>query len=172
MLTTKKVLKIGAAAVGAGAAALGATMVIRAAKFKPKDNWEASGRNVELDEEKIVKDMQEMIRCKTISYKNPELIEEAEFEKFRNLLMELYPNVHGECSRQLIGKTGILYRWKGKEELYKRFEYMSYLISQTMEMLDCLAGHNDDDGGLLINKEQRKRLWIRTILTAPIRPLF
>lgn len=53
----------------------------------------------------------------------------------------------------------MVYRWKGKEELYKRFEYMSYLISQTMEMLDCLAGHNDDDGGLLINKEQRKRLW-------------
>ncbi|MBQ6835083.1 MAG: M20/M25/M40 family metallo-hydrolase [Lachnospiraceae bacterium] len=116
MLTTKKVLKIGAAAAGAGAAALGATMVIRAAKFKPKDNWEASGKDVELDEEKIVKDMQEMIRCKTISYKNPELIDEAEFEKFRNLLMELYPNVHGECSRRLVGKTGILYHWKGKEE--------------------------------------------------------
>lgn len=53
----------------------------------------------------------------------------------------------------------MVYRWKGKEELSKRFEYMSYLISQMMEMLDCLAGHNDDNGGLLFNKEQRKRLW-------------
>lgn len=53
----------------------------------------------------------------------------------------------------------MVYRWKGKEELSNRFEYMSYLISQTMEMLDCLAGHNDDDGGLLFNTKRRKRLW-------------
>ena len=32
-------------------------------------------------------------------------------------------------------------------------------MDQTMEMLDCLAGHDDENGGLLINKEQRKRLW-------------
>ena len=109
-----KALKIGAAVLGAGAAAAGAAMLVRAAKFTPKDNWKASGKKVELDEEKIVKDMQEMIRCKTVSYRDESLIDKAEFEKFRNLLPELYPNVHGECSRRFIGKTGILYHWKGK----------------------------------------------------------
>ena len=103
-----KALKIGAAVLGAGAAAAGAAMLVRAAKFTPKDNWKASGKKVELDEEKIVKDMQEMIRCKTVSYRDESLIDKAEFEKFRNLLPELYPNVHGECSRRFIGKTGIL----------------------------------------------------------------
>ena len=111
-----KALKIGAAVLGAGAAAAGAAMLVRAAKLTPKDNWKASGKKVELDEEKIVKDMQEMIRCKTVSYRDESLIDKAEFEKFRNLLPELYPNVHGECSRRFIGKTGILYHWKGKEE--------------------------------------------------------
>ena len=105
-----------AAGIGAGAAALGAVLVARAVRFTPKDNYKASGKKIELDEEKIVKDMQEMIRCKTISYNDPDLIDESEFEKFRNLLPELYPNIHDNCSRQFIGKSGILYRWMGKEE--------------------------------------------------------
>ena len=98
-----------AAGIGAGAAALGAVLVARAAKFNPKDQYESSGKDVELDKEKIVKDMQEMIRCKTVSYTGASLIDETEFEKFRNLLPELYPNIHGECSRQFVGKSGVLY---------------------------------------------------------------
>lgn len=105
-----------AAGIGAGAAALGAVLVARAVKFTPKDHYKASDKKIELDEEKIVKDMQEMIRCKTISYNDPNLIDETEFEKFRSLLPELYPNIHDNCSRQFIGNTGILYRWMGKEE--------------------------------------------------------
>lgn len=105
-----------AAGIGAGAAALGAVLVARAVKFTPKDHYKASDKKIELDEEKIVKDMQEMIRCKTISYNDPDLINETEFEKFRSLLPELYPNIHDNCSRQFIGNTGILYRWMGKEE--------------------------------------------------------
>ena len=115
-MTRKRALGIGAAVLGAGAAALGTAMLVRAAKFKPKDNWKSSGKNVELDENKIVKDMQEMIRCKTVSYNDPALIDEAEFERFRELLPKLYPSVHGECSRRFIGKTGVLYHWKGKQE--------------------------------------------------------
>ena len=105
-----------AAGIGAGAVTLGAVLVARAARFTPKNQYQPSGKKIDLDEEKIVKDMQEMIRCKTVSYNDPSLIDEAEFEKFRNLLPELYPNIHDNCSRQLIGKTGILYRWMGKEE--------------------------------------------------------
>jgi len=116
MKSGNKVLKIGAAVLGAGAAAAGAAMLVRAARFTPKANWQASGKDIELDEEKIVKDMQEMLRCKTVSYRDEGLINQAEFEKFRELLVELYPNVHDECSRRLIGKTGILYHWKGKDD--------------------------------------------------------
>lgn len=102
--------------IGAGLAAGAAVLLVRAAKFNPKDNLEPSGKHVNLDREKIVKDMQEMIRCKTISYNDSSLIDEAEFEKFRSLLPKLYPNIHGTCTRRFIGVNGILYRWKGKHE--------------------------------------------------------
>ena len=111
-----KKMKIAGAGLGIGAAAGAAVLLARAAKFTPKENYQASGRKVSLDEEKIVKDMQEMLRCKTISYTDSSLVDEAEFEKFRNLLPELYPNVHAVCTRQYMGVNGILYHWKGKHE--------------------------------------------------------
>ena len=111
-----KKMKLAGAGLGIGAAAGAAVLLTRAAKFTPKDNYHASGKKVALDEERIVKDMQEMVRCKTISYNDPSLIDETEFEKFRNLLPELYPNVHETCTRQFIGVNGMLYHWKGKNE--------------------------------------------------------
>ncbi|MBE5869029.1 MAG: M20/M25/M40 family metallo-hydrolase [Lachnospiraceae bacterium] len=93
-----------------------AVLFIRAAMFKPRKALVPSGQTVELDEEKIVADMQQMLRCKTISYNDSRLIDEAEFEKFRELLPRLYPRVHQNCQRRLIGEQGILYHWKGKKE--------------------------------------------------------
>ena len=112
----KKYGKWIAAGLGIGAAAFGSVLVARAIKFKPKESYVPSGTEIDLDEEKIVKDMQEMIRCKTVSYADVGMRDEAEFEKFRNLLPKLFPNVHDNCSRQFIGDSGILYRWMGKEE--------------------------------------------------------
>ena len=91
-----------------------AVLVIRAALFKPKKERIPSGEKIDLDENKIVKDMQEMIRCKTVSYNNETLVQKEEFEKFRNLLPKLYPNLHSTCERKFLGVNGILYHWKGK----------------------------------------------------------
>lgn len=91
-----------------------AIICIRALLFVPEKKWTASGDRIFLDEEKILSDMQEMIRCKTVSYNNPELICEEEFQKFQDLLPQLYPKVHEICERQFLGKKGILYHWKGR----------------------------------------------------------
>lgn len=93
-----------------------AIIVIRAVMFKPKDELTPSGDKISLDEVKIVRDMQEMLRCKTISCHDDSLIDKAEFEKFQNLLPKLYPNIHKTCERKFLGVNGILYHWKGKRE--------------------------------------------------------
>lgn len=104
------------AGIGAGLAAGAAVLLVRAAAFNPKETVKSSGKRVKTDREKIVRDMQEMIRCKTISYNDPGLIDEAEFEKFRSLLQELYPNIHNTCTRRFLGVNGLLYQWKGRHE--------------------------------------------------------
>ncbi len=91
-------------------------LVIRAIGFKPRPELTPSSREVTLDEERIVRDMQEMLRCKTVSYNDETLIDQGEFEKFRNLLPRLYPRIHETCERRLLGVNGILYCWKGQKE--------------------------------------------------------
>lgn len=91
-----------------------AVILVRAAMFKPREQEKPSKEKVSLNEEKIVQDMSELLRCKTISYNDESLIDEAEFERFRQLLPKLYPQVHKVCTLERIGKTGLLYHWKGK----------------------------------------------------------
>lgn len=95
-------------------AAFAAVLLTRAAMFKPKDVKVPSAEKVTLNEEKIVKDMQELIRCKTISYNEEEKVDREEFEKFKNLLPTLYPTIHSICERKFLGVNGILYCWAGK----------------------------------------------------------
>ena len=91
-----------------------AVLLVRAAMFKPHPELKPSGEQVQLDRDKIVKDMVEMIRCKTVSYNDEKLIDKAEFKKFQDLLPELYPLVHGKCPREFVGENGMLYHWKGR----------------------------------------------------------
>ena len=46
----------------------------------PKPELTPSDREISLDEEKIIKDMQEMIRCRTVSY-NDETLMDKFFEE-------------------------------------------------------------------------------------------
>ena len=91
-----------------------AVLLVRAAMFRPYAELKPSEEKVELDEKKIVSDMVEMIRCKTVSYNDESLIDKAEFKKFQDLLPKLYPKVHETCPREFAGVNGMLYRWKGK----------------------------------------------------------
>lgn len=93
-----------------------AVLVIRAAMFQPRKELVPAGDEVKLNEEKIVRDMQELIRCKTVSYNDETLIDQAEFQRFRELLPKLYPQIHARCERKFLGVNGLLYRWKGKRE--------------------------------------------------------
>jgi carboxypeptidase PM20D1 len=92
-----------------------AVVLVRAAMYKPKPELVPSQEKVELDEERIVADMQELVRCKTVSYNDDAMIDKEEFKKFQDLLPRLYPKVHETCERTFHGVNGMLYHWKGKK---------------------------------------------------------
>lgn len=100
--------------VGAGIGALAATVVARTVAFKPEKLPEVKEETIELDREKIVADMADMVRCKTVSYIDESLVDRAEFAKFEALLRERFPLIHEKCSFEKVGKTGLLYCLKGK----------------------------------------------------------
>lgn len=93
-----------------------AVILIRAAMFKPYPEPETVEEQVTLQEEKIIKDMSDMIKCKTVSYSDMSFMDMKEFEKFQLLLAERFPLVHQACTLEKIGMTGLLYHLKGKAD--------------------------------------------------------
>lgn len=91
-------------------------ILVRAALFKPYSQPALLPGEVTLHREKIISDMQDMIRCKTVSHSDETLTDFSEFEKFRALLEERFPLVHKAAEKTLIGKTGVLYRIPGKAQ--------------------------------------------------------
>jgi len=89
-------------------------VLIRTLLFRPAPLAPVPEAPVALDEEKIVADMADMIRCKTVSYDDESLIDWAEYEKFQALLKERFPLIHAKCTLIKLGKTGLLYHLPGK----------------------------------------------------------
>ena len=92
-----------------------AVLVIRAAAFKPKAQPELDTYEVQVDKEKAAADLSELVRCKTVSYRDSSLEDDAEFEKLIALLPSLYPNVFKTCEFTKLPDRGLLFRWAGKK---------------------------------------------------------
>lgn len=90
-----------------------AVVLIRAVRFKPKDGVAVDGKDVSFDGERATEALRSLIRCKTVSYRDPSLEDDAEFEKFVSLLPSLYPNVFKVCEYKQLPDRALLFRWKG-----------------------------------------------------------
>ncbi len=93
-----------------------AVIILRACAFKPKEQPEIDDSQIVFDKEKAAENLCELVRCKTISYRDPSLEDNAEFEKLIALLPSLYPNVDKVCEFHRLPDRGLLFRWKGKHD--------------------------------------------------------
>lgn len=91
-----------------------AVVLIRTFMFKASTEQKKEYEVFQIDRDKAVRDLAEMIKCKTISSVNKEEEDEAEFDKFKALLPKLFPNVHQKCSLENVGSRGLLYHLRGK----------------------------------------------------------
>lgn len=101
--------------IAAALAALAVVVLVRTIKFVPKKEERKVADPVELNNEKIVADMADMIRCRTVSDRDVEKMDLGEFTKFQNLLSQRFPKVHQAAELHHIGRTGLLYHIKGRE---------------------------------------------------------
>ena len=89
-------------------------LLVRASMFKPLAATAPTIEEAVVDADLVIDHLAQMIRCKTVSNLDPALVDEAEFEKFRQLLKDLYPTVFKSCSNERIGASGVLFSLKGK----------------------------------------------------------
>ena len=92
-----------------------AVVAIRTIRFVPKPKPEVSDDTVSFDKDGAVDALAQLIRCKTISYTDKELEDNAEFEKLISLLPGLYPHVFQVCDFQQLPDRALLFRWPGKQ---------------------------------------------------------
>ena len=89
-------------------------IILRALAFKPKAQPKADPIPVDFDKDAAVESLRELVRCKTVSYMDPALEDDAEFEKLIAKLPTLYPHVFEVCELTRFPDRGLLFRWKGK----------------------------------------------------------
>ena len=92
-----------------------AVLLIRAAMFRPKAQPPADETPVDFDKDAAIGALAELVKCKTVSYNDPTLEDDAEFQKLIGLLPGLYPQVFAACSFQQLPDRALLFRWPGKQ---------------------------------------------------------
>ncbi len=93
-----------------------AVILIRTLAFRPKPQPKTSGKEVSFDRDGAVNALAELVKCKTVSYNDPALEDEGEFQKLISLLPTLYPRVFDICSVNQLPDRALLLRWPGKSD--------------------------------------------------------
>ena len=92
-----------------------AVILIRTIMFKPAAQPQIFDDEVKFDNSESISALSQLIRCKTVSYYDPSLEDNAEFEKLIALLPKLYPNVFKVCEFKQLPDRALLFKWVGKE---------------------------------------------------------
>ena len=90
-------------------------IIIRTLCFKPTKQPKILNDEVVFDKQDSIKALQELIKCKTISYYDKNLEDNSEFEKLISILPNLYPEVFKTCEFKQLPDRALLFKWAGQE---------------------------------------------------------
>ena len=93
-----------------------AVIMVRTFRFTPKAQAAVQNTTEDFNKQKATDNLAQLVRCKTVSYVDSALEDDAEFEKLIGLLPKLYPNVFKVCSFERLADRALLFCWKGKEQ--------------------------------------------------------
>ncbi len=91
-----------------------AIILAKALAFKPKAQPTLLSNEEPFDSARAVDNLCQLVRCKTVSYRDASLEDDAEFEKLIALLPTLYPHVFATCEFSRLPDRALLFRWAGK----------------------------------------------------------
>ncbi len=102
------------AALGAAAAAVGAT-VVKAAMYKPEVKEAKSFPAEAVDLDRFKRNLSDAIKIQTISDRDSDKVDWSKFEQFHSFLRERYPLIHQKLSLEIVGKASLMYFWQGTD---------------------------------------------------------
>jgi len=99
--------------IPAAVAALLLVIILRTLLFTPRKEAPVAASPVTFDRERTVTALQELVRCKTVSYRDASLEDDKEFVRLIELLPTLYPRVFATCTFTQLPDRALLFRWAG-----------------------------------------------------------
>ncbi|MBQ3093591.1 MAG: M20/M25/M40 family metallo-hydrolase, partial [Clostridia bacterium] len=90
-----------------------AVLLVRTVRFTPRPLPQELENEELFDKDRATEALRALVRCKTVSYPDASLEDDAEFEKLVGLLATLYPRVWETCELKRFDGRGLLFRWKG-----------------------------------------------------------
>lgn len=86
-------------------------IIARTLAFKPKKSVLPTQSDTDFDADRASECLRELVKFKTISYRDPSLEDEAEFEGLINALPSLYPHVFEKCEFLRLPNRALLFKW-------------------------------------------------------------
>ena len=93
-----------------------AVILIRTLAFRPKAQPSVDDEQLSFDRDAAIQSLAQLVQCKTVSYNDKQLEDDAEFKKLISLLPGLYPRVFDICSMNQLPDRALLLRWPGKSD--------------------------------------------------------
>ena len=131
----KKIKYVIGAAVGAAAASL----PVRAAFYREKNEEEAPLPPESVDTDRYRKNLSDAIRIRTIASKDPAKMEWAPFDEFHAFLRESYPLLHEKLTLTEVTRGSLMFRWTGKDASLDPIALLSH-----QDVVPISAGTWDD----------------------------
>ncbi len=95
-------------------ATLVAVLLVRTVRFRPKEQNIPDIECEDFNKDGVIDALQKLIRCKTVSYYDRSLEDNAEFDKLVDMLPTLYPEVFRVCDFKQLPDRALLFKWEGK----------------------------------------------------------
>ncbi len=102
-------------------------MAVNTMSKRPTRNTAAPAQPIELDKDKLAKNLSGMIRFKTITSLTMEGFDKDEFLGLHKYLEQTYPLLHSTLEKQVVNSYSLLYKWTGSGSEKKPFLMMAHM---------------------------------------------
>lgn len=82
--------------------------------------------NTQIDTDGFVQRLAQLIKIPTVSWTDRSKRDLDVFKQFQTALKDLYPRVHKELKREVLGDFGLIYLWKGKNPQKKPLLFLAH----------------------------------------------
>jgi len=108
-------------------AGLSVVLLIRTATFKSRQITVEPIRGLPISREAAVARLSEAIQLKTVSMQTPEAANAGEFTAFHALIARVFPLIHRQLNKEIVGGHSLLFTWRGTNSQLKPMLLMAHM---------------------------------------------